>query len=149
MSAELLLRWHSLYSLGHNTLDELKMCLMEKKPDNQVFFYFFFWHAKKSRYFLNLIGSISVKKLAKYAKNVRKEKETDSPPPSLFPPNMTKKTRQYSWTKECSGCCLTKIIVQRASNERVICDKMFIRPRETVICKCAVNNRIKNVISNQ
>ncbi len=93
-------RQHSLYSLIHGSSNELKMCLMRKKIDTRVFFYFFLRHAKKSRIFFTKI----CKKCPMRRKNLTFETFFFL---IFFPPTWLKSLRGDSWTKEYSECRLT------------------------------------------
>ncbi len=65
----IIIRQHSLYSLVHDSSDELKMCPMRKKLTICVFFlYFFLRHAKKCRIFFTK----SVVFLSKNGQNLQK-----------------------------------------------------------------------------
>ncbi len=100
-----LIRQHSLYSLVHDSSDELKMCLTRKKDwHSRVFFYFFLRHAKKSRIFITK-SVVFLSKMGKILKKcpIRKKNLTYE---IFFLLQHGCKTRRDSWTKEYSECCL-------------------------------------------
>ncbi len=70
-------RQHSLYSLVHNSSNELKMCPTRKKLTLVCFLIFFPPKCENVSNFFYQIGSISAKKWAKFAKKWSDKKKSD------------------------------------------------------------------------
>ncbi len=109
-------RQNSLYSLVHDSSDELKMCQTRKKPDICVFFSFFLRHADMPR-------SISVKKWAKSARKCptrKKKSDLSNFFYIFFSPTWLKNYCRDSWTKEYSECCTCTMADFTCMMDRVI-----------------------------